>query len=134
MANLRSLHALMLVSILARPTAHRSACARMEAAPDDLNRAFASYAGEARRGGVLWEGPEPDAAFAPDEVCVRGEREHTMERAPWREHTMERASARERALEGALESERARARARARHREPLPGTITWHAHACVERA
>ena len=58
----------MLVSILARPTAHRSACARMQAAPDDLNRAFASYAGEARRGGVLWEGPEPDAAFAPDEV------------------------------------------------------------------
>ena len=40
------------------------------AAPDDLNRAFASYASEARRGGLLWEGPEPDAAFAPDEVCV----------------------------------------------------------------
>ena len=58
----------MLVSILARPTARRSACAWMQAAPDDLNRAFASYAGEARRGGVLWEGPEPDAAFAPDEV------------------------------------------------------------------
>ena len=87
MANLRSLHALMLVSILARPTAHRSACARMEAAPDDLNRAFASYAGEARRGGVLWEGPEPDAAFAPDEVCVRGEsvREKERERARHRE-------------------------------------------------
>ena len=64
----------MLVSILARPATHRSACARMQAAPDDLNQAFASYAGEARRGGVLWEGPEPDAAFAPDEVCVCGER------------------------------------------------------------
>ena len=65
----------MLVSILARPAAHRSAFARMQAAPDDLNRAFASYAGEARRGGVLWEGPEPDVAFAPDEVCVCGAKE-----------------------------------------------------------
>jgi hypothetical protein len=65
----------MLASILARPAAHRSAFARMQAAPDDLNRAFASYAGEARRGGVLWEGPEPDVAFAPDEVCVCGAKE-----------------------------------------------------------
>ena len=49
---------------------HRSAQARMQAIPDDLNRAFASYAGEIRRGGVIWEGPEPDASFTPDEVCV----------------------------------------------------------------
>lgn len=82
----------MLASILARPATHRSACARMQAAPDDLNQAFASYAGEARRGGVLWEGPEPDAAFAPDEVCVCGER--ALERRV-REHAR-------------------------RHREPLP--------------
>ena len=58
----------MLAPILAWPAAHRAAC-RMQAA-DDLNRAFASYASEARRGGLLWEGPEPDAAFAPDEVCT----------------------------------------------------------------
>ena len=60
----------MLAPILAWPAVHRAAC-RMQA--DDLNRAFASYASEARRGGLLWEGPEPDAAFAPDEVCTCGE-------------------------------------------------------------
>ena len=63
----------MLAPILAWPAAHRAACRMQAAAPDDLNRAFASYASEARRGGLLWEGPEPDAAFAPDEVCVCGE-------------------------------------------------------------
>ena len=124
----------MLVSILSQGPPHTARRVCPDASCPRRPGVCVAYAGEARRGGVLWEGPEPDAAFAPDEVCVRGEREHTMERAPWREHTMERASARERALEGALESERARARARARHREPLPGTITWHAHACVERA
>ena len=60
----------MLAPILAWPAAHRAACRMQAAAPDDLNRAFASYASEARRGGLLWEGPEPDAAFAPDEVCM----------------------------------------------------------------
>ena len=60
----------MLAPILAWPAAHRAACRMQAAAPDDLNRAFASYASEARRGGLLWEGPEPDAAFAPDEVCT----------------------------------------------------------------
>ena len=72
----------MLAPILAWPAAHRAAC-RMQA--DDLNRAFASYASEARRGGLLWEGLEPDPAFAPDEVRVRACGERSRESARHRD-------------------------------------------------
>ena len=68
----------MLVSVLA---CSRSARPHMQAAPEDLNRAFVSYAEEARRGGVLWEGPVPDAAFAPDEVCLERKTSRASEQA-----------------------------------------------------